>query len=341
MKKLLILLGLVFCISANAAYSFSAEGAMYYNNGLDYYKNGEYTKAIEAFKQAVAKEPNFVDAYYNMGSIYEYLKSYQSAISCFAKINQLEPNDSEIIVKLGELYAKAGDWTNALSYADKVQPGSEFYSRAQALKQQSNNAIKQERERQELAKAKAEQARQAQIKQQQQQAAQAAAKQTQAQQQAQLAKQQAAAKQAQAQAAQQAKPQQQPQQQAPAVSKGPEPSKNVVEKFSGPTGIAMDSKRNLYVASYTDNSIYKITNGQSQLFSKSSLLGGPIGLTFDDNDNMYVANYDKNNILRISKNGQAEIFLGKVIQPYYLVVSEGYLYVSEQGSNTVMKYKLY
>ena len=82
-------------------------------------------------------------------------------------------------------------------------------------------------------------------------------------------------------------------------------------------------------------------NGQSQLYSKSPQLGGPIGLAFDSMDNLYVANYAKNNILKINKAGQIYTFMDKITNPYYLIVKGSYMYITEQGNNTVIKYKLY
>lgn len=278
MKRLWILCGLIFCLGTNAAFSYSTESAMYYNDGLDFYKNGEYSRALESFKNAVAKEPNFSDAYYNMGAIYEYLKSYQSAISCFSKIHQLEPKDSETILKLAELYNKTGNNEKALFFINKIGEDDQYYSNAQALKQQYNMAYQREKAKQALA----------------------------------------------------------------TVNKANEMNTSVINKFSGPTGVAINSQGILFVASYTDNSIYKVMpNGQSQLFSKSAMLGGPIGLAFDANDNLYVANYDKNNILKINKGGQIFIFMNKITNPYYLTIKGNDMYISEQGNNTVMKYKLY
>lgn len=82
-------------------------------------------------------------------------------------------------------------------------------------------------------------------------------------------------------------------------------------------------------------------NGQSQLFSKSPLLGGPIGLAIDSMDNLYVANYTKNNILKINKAGKIYTFMNNITNPYYLIIENGNMYITEQGNNTVIKYKLY
>mgnify|MGYP002910390470 CR=1 FL=1 len=82
-------------------------------------------------------------------------------------------------------------------------------------------------------------------------------------------------------------------------------------------------------------------NGQTQLYTKSGMLGGPIGLAFDSMDNLYVANYAKNNILKINKAGQIFTFMTGVTNPYYLIIKGNNLYITEQGNNTVLRYKLY
>lgn len=281
MKKLFVILGLSFLLGAgfaSTAQAYSTEGAMYYNEGLDFYSRGEYSKAIQSFKTAIQKDPEFVDAYYNLGALFEYLKSYNSAIACFSKINQLDPKDSETIVKLAELYYRVGNYERALFYVTKISDTDDQYGRAKNLKNQIVTAS-----------------------------------------------QKAAAKNALAN-----------------TNSASEANKKVIDKFSGPTGLAMNSQGVLFVASYTDNCIYKIMpNGQTQLYSKSPLLGGPIGLAFDSMDNLYVANYAKNNILKINKAGQVFTFMNNITNPYYLIIKGNNMFITEQGNNTVLKYKLY
>lgn len=281
MKKLFIVLGLSLILGsgfANTAQAYSTEGAMYYNEGLDLYSRGEYSKAIQSFKTAIEKDPDFVDAYYNLGALYEYLKSYNSAIACFSKINQLDPNDSETVVKLAELYYRVGNYERALFYVTKIKDTDDFYGRAKSLKNQIVVAQQKQAAKSSLAN----------------------------------------------------------------VNRAIESNKKILDKFSGPTGLAMNSQGVLFVASYTDNSIYKIMpNGQTQLYTKSGMLGGPIGLAFDSMDNLYVANYAKNNILKINKAGQIFTFMTGVTNPYYLIIKGNNLYITEQGNNTVLRYKLY
>ncbi len=80
-------------------------------------------------------------------------------------------------------------------------------------------------------------------------------------------------------------------------------------EYSAPSGVAIDSKENIYIASFTENVIYRITpRGQKSVFSKSGLIKGPIGIAIDKNDNIYVSNYTSNNIVKITPQWQASIF---------------------------------
>ncbi len=115
----------------------------------------------------------------------------------------------------------------------------------------------------------------------------------------------------------------------------------VYENIASPTGIATDKNGSLFVAGYSDNIIYEITpNGNRIVFLKDKKLNGPIGIIFDEKGNLYVANYNANNVLKIDKNGIISIFLSDVIKPYGLHVANDVLFVSSQGTNSVIRVKL-
>ncbi|MFH0702676.1 MAG: tetratricopeptide repeat protein [bacterium] len=118
--------------------------------------------------------------------------------------------------------------------------------------------------------------------------------------------------------------------------------KVVLTDFKGPTGIAKDSKDNLYVANFGNNSILQITpDGKRKIIVKDKPVNGPIGLAVDLFDNLYIANYLSNEVIKITPEGKITTILEKINKPYYLYIdNEGMLYVSEQGSNTVIKVKI-
>ena len=60
----------------------------------------------------------------------------------------------------------------------------------------------------------------------------------------------------------------------------------------------------------------------------------------DDNGNIYIANYNKNNILKVDKNGAITEILENIQSPYCMYITGDLLFISSQGSNSVLRYKL-
>lgn len=115
----------------------------------------------------------------------------------------------------------------------------------------------------------------------------------------------------------------------------------VYENLTSPTGITADFNGNLYIASFSDNSIIKITpDNKRHIFIKSELINGPISLVTDSIGNIYVSNYNANNIVKITPQGTASVFMTKVDKPYGLHVEGNMLFISCQGSNSVLRQRL-
>ncbi len=113
-------------------------------------------------------------------------------------------------------------------------------------------------------------------------------------------------------------------------------------EFEAPSGIALDNRGNIYIASFLDNTIHKISvYGQKTVFSNSVLIRGPIGIAIDKNNNIYVANYSANTIVKITPEGNASLF-SKVQKPYCLIYDNqnNKLYVTEQETNKLIKFDL-
>ncbi len=113
-----------------------------------------------------------------------------------------------------------------------------------------------------------------------------------------------------------------------------------IEGIPAPSGIVGDKKGNIFIASYGENRVYKIDPlGQKSIYVSENVLQGPVGLAIDEEDNVYIANYGKGNILKVSPKG-APFIITKVLKPYCLAVINGYLYISEQETNKVIKMKI-
>ena len=115
----------------------------------------------------------------------------------------------------------------------------------------------------------------------------------------------------------------------------------VYESVPSPTGITTDNNGNVYVAAFSENVIYKITpDNKRQIFLKSDLISGPISLVTDASGNIYVSNYSANNVVKITPQGTASVIIGRVDKPYGLHVEGNMLFVTCQGSNSVLRHRL-
>lgn len=120
-----------------------------------------------------------------------------------------------------------------------------------------------------------------------------------------------------------------------------ESSNTIYTDITSPTGITSDRNGNLYVAGFSDNTIYKISQDNKKIvYIKSEKINGPIGLAMDEEGNIYIANYNKNNVLKVDTNGTISEIITDIKNPYYIYISNGLLFVSSQGSNSVIRYKI-
>ena len=118
-------------------------------------------------------------------------------------------------------------------------------------------------------------------------------------------------------------------------------SNGVYNDITSPTGVAADTLGNLYVASFSDNTIYKIApDNQKMVYIKSPKIDGPIGLVRDNQGNLYIANYNKNNVLKVSQGGEVTEIITNIQNPYCMHITGDLLFVSAQGTNQVIRYKL-
>ncbi len=118
-------------------------------------------------------------------------------------------------------------------------------------------------------------------------------------------------------------------------------SKQSFEGFDGPAGVASDSKGNVYIANYKANVIQKLSPGVAERKSFiSEHLQGPIGLAVDSEDNLYIAGYISNNVIRISPEGEVQVVMEDLKNPYYLSIRDDILYITEQEDNALIMVNL-
>ena len=115
----------------------------------------------------------------------------------------------------------------------------------------------------------------------------------------------------------------------------------VYENINSPTGITTDKAGNIYVATFSDNTIVKITPENKRIiFLKDNRISGPISLVTDSIGNIYVANYNTNNVLKITPQGVISVLVDKLNKPYGLHVNGNMLFITCQGSNSIFRQKI-
>ncbi len=115
----------------------------------------------------------------------------------------------------------------------------------------------------------------------------------------------------------------------------------IYENILSPTGITTDRAGNIYVATFSDNSIIKITPDNKRIvFFKSDKIKGPIALASDEVGNIYVSNYSANNVLKITPQGTSSVLVERLDKPYGLHVNGNMLFITCQGSNSVYRQKI-
>lgn len=281
MKKFFIILTILFftALQVFAAPPISTEAILQYNQGIDYYKIGQYNEAIAAFRSAIHIDPDYIDAYYNLGSVLEYLQQYDAALVVFKQIIVRQPNDYDSVYKAAWLSYKLGEYDKAKTYLSIIPPNCARANDAKALASELNSLIL---------------------------------------------------------------PQKTISLQPPAQPKAAATeTSGLFQNISAPTGIASDKSGNLYIAEYNNNTILKITpDDQRIVYLKDPQISGPVGLGFDSYGNLYIANYSKDNILKATPLGEISVLISNVKKPYFLYIKGNMLYVSCQGSDSVLRYKL-
>ena len=76
----------------------------YFAIGNCYEKLGAYTKAVEAYKQAVNLNPDMASGHYNLGFVYDNLGLYEEARESYIKAIRIDPDYAEAHYRLGAEY---------------------------------------------------------------------------------------------------------------------------------------------------------------------------------------------------------------------------------------------
>jgi S1-C subfamily serine protease/Tfp pilus assembly protein PilF len=103
----------------------SLKADAYFNIGFCYEKLRAYTKAVEAYKQAIHINPNDAIAYNNLGGAYMNLRLYKDAIEAYKQAIRIDPNNPTAYRFLGSAYMSLSlykDAIEAYTQAIRIEP---------------------------------------------------------------------------------------------------------------------------------------------------------------------------------------------------------------------------
>ncbi|MDR2127034.1 MAG: tetratricopeptide repeat protein [Prevotellaceae bacterium] len=124
MKQKLITFSVILLFACAGCFS-NKTYTEYFNMGLDYAEQGNYTEAIVCYKKALEINPNEAVAYYYMGIAYVNLGNHAEAIGSYQKALDIDPNYAEAYVNMGYSYGQMGNHTEALfCYRKAAQLGN-------------------------------------------------------------------------------------------------------------------------------------------------------------------------------------------------------------------------
>jgi len=98
-----------------------------FEDGIGFFKQGQYAEAIESFKNALEKIPDSVEIYYNLGLSYLRNGDIDEALLSFEKAIELKPDSMEAHLAQGESYFKKGENEKAMDSfrrALEIQPNN-------------------------------------------------------------------------------------------------------------------------------------------------------------------------------------------------------------------------
>jgi len=111
----------------------------YHNLANDYYKIGEFDKAIEHYDKALELRPDLLETYFNRGLAYTRKSLYDKAMEDLNKVIELNPNLAEAFYTRGLVHEYKLEYDLAIMDYDKALEVDPSYSKAESQKQVAMN----------------------------------------------------------------------------------------------------------------------------------------------------------------------------------------------------------
>src|SRR3989339_1668456 len=119
-SSLAICLLCIFSFKAISQPISSTKADAHLNEGIEYYMDHQYDRAIIHFQQAIRFNPELADAYYYLADIFENLDEDNLAIENYKKAIELDISHIQALNKLALIYYKSGNYDAAIECTEKA-----------------------------------------------------------------------------------------------------------------------------------------------------------------------------------------------------------------------------
>jgi tetratricopeptide (TPR) repeat protein len=99
-----VILILFFCLIFVSTPTKAQDARSYYEDGYQYFSQGDYKKAEESYQRAIELDPNFEDAHYWLGKVYRQLGEYNKAVPQWIEVLKLNPRNPYAFRYLNESF---------------------------------------------------------------------------------------------------------------------------------------------------------------------------------------------------------------------------------------------
>ncbi len=133
-----------YCGTPNPAYQPPIDEVnVLLEKGLKAFQQEEYALAIEAYRQAIAQDPEVFNAYFYLAASLSALGREKEAIEAMKKAQKIRPGSSVIYYNLGILYRRTGQTKEARQYLEIALERVDFDIALQDPKQMKQNIEKE------------------------------------------------------------------------------------------------------------------------------------------------------------------------------------------------------
>lgn len=88
--------------------------------GLRHYKSQQFDQAIDKFKEAIAKYPNFKEAHSILGNAYFRKRMFREAFHAYRRVLELDERDTTALENIGVIFANQGEFERAVRQWKKI-----------------------------------------------------------------------------------------------------------------------------------------------------------------------------------------------------------------------------